>query len=106
MPPIQLVQAPLQATVQQKHIDLNTTLSLKAVEIENIKEQRSEEREVKQAYRAGMCVLPGTVKLLRRPELEQEHSQGDIWCFGWQGDSESLYVDQNDSDRRFVEILP
>lgn len=53
-----------------------------------------------------MCVLPGTVKLLRRPELEQEHSQGDIWCFGWQGDSESLYVDQNDSDRRFVEILP
>lgn len=43
MPPIQLVQAPLQATVQQKHTDLNTTLSLKAVEIENIKEQRSEE---------------------------------------------------------------
>lgn len=50
-------------------------------------------------------MLPGAVKLLRRPELEQENSQGDIWCFGWQGDSESLYMDQNDSDIRFAEIF-
>lgn len=52
-------------------------------------------------------MLPGSVKLLRRPELEQEHSLGEfIWCFGWQGNSESLYADQNDSERRFVDILP
>lgn len=31
MPPIQLVQVPFQATVQQKHIDLNTTPRLEAV---------------------------------------------------------------------------
>lgn len=51
-------------------------------------------------------MLPGAVKLLSRPELEQENSQTDIWCFGWQGDSERLYMDQNYSDRRFVEISP
>lgn len=78
---------------------------LKAVET-NIKNSGTEEYEIKQPDREGRHVLPGAVKLLRRSELEQENSQGDIWCFGWQGDSESLYVDQNYSDRRFAEILP
>lgn len=60
----------------------------------NIKNSGTEEYEIKQPDREGRHVLPGAVKLLRRSELEQENSQGDIWCFGWQGDSESLYVDQ------------
>lgn len=60
----------------------------------NIKNSGTEEYEIKQPVREGRHVLPGAVKLLRRSELEQENSQGDIWCFGWQGDSESLYVDQ------------
>lgn len=72
----------------------------------NIKNSGTEEYEIKQPVREGRHVLPGAVKLLRRSELEQENSQRDIWCFGWQGDSESLYVDQNYSDRRFAEILP
>lgn len=72
----------------------------------NTKNRGTEEYEIKQSDREGRHVLPGAVKLLRRPELEQENSHGDIWCFGWQGESENLYVDQNDSDRRFAEILP